>query len=199
MPYQPVPKGLILPESPLGLKLNWIEEEDFADLPLAFAEDDYFYFPMRPQSNDLAGWQTYIDICSQRGLWLMVARETEGSSLVCLTSFMDYQPQNLGVEIGHTLVIKSRRGTWVNPSIKLALMTCAFEAMNLIRVQFKAHARNERSRGAIEKIGGTYEGTLRQNTKMPDGSWRDTAYYSVLKDEWPHVKQGLQALSTPRA
>lgn len=199
MPFQPVPEGLILPESPLGLKFSWIEQQDFADLPLAFDEDDYLYFPMRPKCNDLDGWQTYIDICSRRGLWLIVARETQANSIVCLTSFMDYQPQNLGVEIGHTLVIKSQRGTWVNPCIKLALMTCAFESMNLIRVQFKAHARNERSRGAIAKIGGTYEGTLRQNTKMPDGSWRDTAYYSVLKDEWPHVKQGLQALSTPRA
>lgn len=199
MPYQPVPKGLILPESPLGLKLNWIEEADFADLPVAFDDDDYHFFPIRPLVNDVDGWQSYINFCSERGLWLIVAREDETNNLVCLTSLMDFQPQNLGVEIGHTLVIKSKRGTWVNPSIKLALMTCAFEAMNLIRVQFKAHARNGRSRGAIQKIGATYEGTLRQNTKMPDGTWRDTVYYSVLKDEWPHVKEGLQALSTPRA
>ncbi len=198
MPYQPVPKGLILPESPLGLKLSWIEAGDFSDIAAEFQEDDYHYFPIRPVTSDSTGWQNHTDCCTEKGIWLIAARDGEGR-LVCLTSLMDYQPQNLGIEIGHTLVIKEKRGTWVNPSVKLALMTCAFETMSLNRVQFKAHALNLRSRGAIEKIGALYEGTLRQNTKMPDGSWRDTSYYSVLIDEWPHVKEGLQTLSTSRA
>lgn len=129
----------------------------------------------------------------------MTVRHALSGELLCLTSYMDWRPAHKGVEIGHTLVASRHRGGWANPSIKLALLSNAFEKMELNRVQFKAHSLNLRSRKAIQKIGAQFEGALRQNTLMWDGSWRDTAYYSILAAEWPQLKPKLEALSAEPA
>ncbi|PHS22635.1 MAG: GNAT family N-acetyltransferase, partial [Robiginitomaculum sp.] len=41
--------------------------------------------------------------------------------------------------------------------------------------------------------GAVREGVLRHHVKMWDGSWRDSVYFSVLRDEWPKVRAGLEA------
>ena len=60
-------------------------------------------------------------------------------------------------------------------------------------MELKTDSRNARSRAAILKLGAKEEGTLRGHMWMPAGYWRDTVYYSVLADEWPAVKAGLEA------
>ena len=61
------------------------------------------------------------------------------------------------------------------------------------RVKLQADALNARSRAAIEKLGGQFEGIVRRDSLRADGSWRDTAVYSVIVDEWPLVRAGLIA------
>ena len=60
-------------------------------------------------------------------------------------------------------------------------------------MEFKTHARNERSRTALAGIGATFEGVFRNHMIMPDGSIRDSAYFSVIAEEWPEVKARLEA------
>ena len=67
-----------------------------------------------------------------------------------------------------------------------------FEKLNFVRVQFTANALNNRSRAGIEKIGGTFEGLLRNAMILPDGKLRDDAYYSIFSSEWPLVSKNLQ-------
>lgn len=198
MPLQPVPGDLVLPESSSALSINWLEESDLADLALEFSLEDFQYFPNKPASETVEAWMAHTEGCTRQGVWLMVIRDAGTNELLCLTSFLDWKPAHRGVEIGHTLVVPKHRGTWVNPTIKLELMRHCFEVLSLNRVQLKAHALNLRSRKAIQKIGAQYEGTLRQNTLMSDGSWRDTAYYSVLSVEWPEVKGRLGDVSAYR-
>ncbi len=69
----------------------------------------------------------------------------------------------------------------------------AFQRTGANRVEFKTHARNDRSRIALAGIGATFEGIFRQHMVMPDGSLRDSAWFSVITDEWPAVKARLQA------
>ena len=57
------------------------------------------------------------------------------------------------------------------------------------RVQFKAEAKNARSRRALEGIGATFEGVLRNFRIRPDGEIRDTSFYSVIAPEWPAVRR----------
>ena len=109
------------------------------------------------------------------------------------TRFMDVTPEARGVEIGWTWYAPDVWGTQVNPEAKLLLMGHAFERWGAIRVYFKTDARNARSRAAILKLGAQFEGILRNHRIRPDGSYRDSAVYSVIDREWPDVRATLLA------
>ena len=109
------------------------------------------------------------------------------------TRFMTITPEHRRLEIGWTWVGTAFQKTGANREAKLLQLTHAFETLDAERVEFKTHARNEKSRAALTGIGATFEGVLRHHTIMPDGSNRDSAFYSVLAVEWPAVKAALVA------
>ena len=80
----------------------------------------------------------------------------------------------------------------VNPECKFLLMRHAFETLKFHRVEFKTDARNARSRAAILKLGAREEGIFRKHMIMADGHVRDSVWFSVIDDEWPAVKAGLE-------
>ncbi len=110
------------------------------------------------------------------------------------TRFMTIAPEHRRLEIGWTWVGTAYQRSGANREAKLLQLTHAFETLDAERVEFKTHARNERSRGALLGIGATFEGVLRHHTIMPDGTNRDSAFYSVLAGEWAGVKARLEAL-----
>jgi len=71
------------------------------------------------------------------------------------------------------------------------MLSDAFEVRQVERVTLKTDSLNERSRKAILRLGATYEGTLRHHMLRPDGTWRDSAYFSILKSEWPAIEEHL--------
>jgi RimJ/RimL family protein N-acetyltransferase len=107
--------------------------------------------------------------------------------------FMSIAPEHRRLEIGWTWVGTAWQRTGANREAKLLQLAHAFETLGAERVEFKTHARNERSRTALLGIGATFEGVLRHHTIMPDGSNRDSAFYGVIAPEWPSVKAGLEA------
>ena len=111
--------------------------------------------------------------------------------LVGSTRFLDLDLHNSTVEIGHTWLNDTCRGTRVNTEAKLLQLAYAFETLNFVRVALKTHANNHRSQSAIKAIGATYEGTFRSHMLMPDGTHRDSAWFSILRSEWPDVKDLL--------
>lgn len=92
------------------------------------------------------------------------------------------------LEIGWTWLGKEFRKTGLNRNCKFLLLQFAFEQLQFERVELKTDERNKVSRRAIEKIGGQYEGCLRHHMLMADGHRRNTVYYSILKHEWPSIK-----------
>ena len=80
-------------------------------------------------------------------------------------------------------------GTGVNRHAKFALMSHAFEALQMERVEVKTDYLNERARKALIKIGMYEEGVLRSHMQMFNNRRRDTIYYSIIRDEWPEVKK----------
>jgi RimJ/RimL family protein N-acetyltransferase len=96
-------------------------------------------------------------------------------------------------EIGSTWLAASAQRTPCNTEAKLLLLTHAFEVWGVFRVTLKTDARNARSRAAIERIGARFEGIRRAHTRAVDGTVRDSAYYSVLAEEWPGVRAALKA------
>jgi N-acetyltransferase len=109
------------------------------------------------------------------------------------TRFMSIAPEHRRLEIGWTWVGTAYQRTGANRAAKFLQLTHAFETLDAERVEFKTHARNEASRNALVGIGARFEGVLRHHTIMPDGSNRDSAFYSVLAGEGPAVKARLEA------
>ena len=109
------------------------------------------------------------------------------------TSFLDLNPIHNSLEIGSTFYAKDFWRTFVNTECKLMMLTEAFEVRGVERVTLKTDSLNERSRNAISRLGASFEGILRHHMKRPDGTWRDSAYFSILAEEWPIVKSGLEA------
>lgn len=112
--------------------------------------------------------------------------------IVGATKLGDLDLPNESAHIGWTAYDPRVWGTAVNPEAKLLLLDLAF-GHGFGRVKLQADARNVRSRAAIEKLGAQFEGVLRRHMRRPDGTWRDTAVYSILVDEWPGVRDALEA------
>ncbi len=94
-------------------------------------------------------------------------------------------------EIGYTWLTRSAIRTAANTESKLLMLTHAFEAWQVFRVCLHTDIRNQRSRAAIERIGGKFEGILRAHRMAADFIPRDSARYSIVAAEWPEVKQRL--------
>lgn len=97
-------------------------------------------------------------------------------------------------EIGYTWLTRPAIRTAANTEAKLLMLTHAFETWQVLRVCLHADARNERSRAAIERIGGQFEGILRAHRLAVDHTARDSARYSIVAAEWPTVKERLMRL-----
>lgn len=113
-------------------------------------------------------------------------------AIVGATKLGDLDLPNESAHIGWTAYDPRVWGTTVNPEAKLLLLGLAF-GHGFGRVKLQADARNARSRAAILKLGAQFEGITRRERPRADGSWRDSAVYSVIVDEWPAVRDRLEA------
>jgi RimJ/RimL family protein N-acetyltransferase len=125
-----------------------------------------------------------------RRVCFTIFRSTDGI-IVGSTSLFDFSFPDRRLEIGHTWLSPSAQRTAINTECKLLLLQYAFEALGCVRVQLKTDVRNARSRRAIERIGGAFEGTLRKLQTRYDGYVRDTAIYSITSDDWHVVLANL--------
>src|SRR5262249_59264701 len=97
-------------------------------------------------------------------------------------------------EIGYTWLTRSAIRTPINTEAKFLMLAHAFEKWQVLRVCFHTDVRNQRSRAALERIGGHFEGTLRSHRLASDFIARDSARFSIVASEWPAVKHRLQGL-----
>jgi N-acetyltransferase len=111
--------------------------------------------------------------------------------IVGMTTYMNVDARNRRTEIGYTWYRKSVQRTPLNTEAKLLLLTHAFEEANCIAVGFRTSSFNAPSRRAIERLGAKLEGIWRNHLILPDGTLRDTCYYSIINSEWPAVKRHL--------
>ncbi len=97
-------------------------------------------------------------------------------------------------EIGYTWLTRSAIRTAANTEAKLLMLMHAFESWQMLRVCLHTDARNQRSRAAIERIGGKFEGILRSHRMAADFIARDSARFSIVAAEWPEVKLRLNGM-----
>jgi N-acetyltransferase len=141
------------------------------------------------------GWVAEAIEETSRGVRIaFVVIDRDAARVVGSSSFLDIAPADGRIEIGHTWYGGPWQGTVVNPDVKLALLRYAFETLAATRVQLKTDARNGRSRRAISGIGAVFEGVLRKHSRRSDGpGLRDVAMFSITDEEWPAVRDRLQA------
>src|SRR5437868_5853703 len=109
------------------------------------------------------------------------------------TSYMSLAPEHLRLEIGNTWMNPATWGTGANVEAKYLLLRHAFERLGCRRVEFKTDATNERARAALAALPARFEGIHRKHMVVRGGERRDSAWYAVIDDEWPEVKQALEA------
>jgi RimJ/RimL family protein N-acetyltransferase len=118
---------------------------------------------------------------------------------VGMTTYMNVDAVNERVEIGSTWYAARVQRTALNTECKLLLLTHAFETLRCVAVEFRTHHLNTRSRRAIERLGARLDGVLRNHMRMPNGTLRDTAVYSIIESEWPAIRAHLSwQLARPR-
>ncbi|WP_421785713.1 GNAT family N-acetyltransferase [Hyphobacterium sp.] len=134
-------------------------------------------------------FETMLDAQQRDQISHVVFRKSAGS-VVGHTAYLAIAPHQQRVEIGWTFYAAEARRSEVNPACKLALFDNAFAA-GAERVELKTGGENLRSQGAMTKMGARREGVLRSQVNTWRGERRDTVYFSVLRPEWPEVREGL--------
>src|SRR5436305_14227416 len=106
--------------------------------------------------------------------------------------YMNIVLEHRRLEIGWTWVAPQWQRSGANREAKLLMLGHAFDTLGCRRVEFKTDSLNEPSRTALLGIGATFEGIFRNHMVMPGGRMRHSAYYSVIDEEWPAVRSGLE-------
>jgi N-acetyltransferase len=122
----------------------------------------------------------------------LVTLERSSGRVIGATRFMNIDVANRHVEIGSTWIAPQWQRTAINTEAKYLMLRHAFETWGCIRVELKTDALNQKSRNAILRLGAKEEGTLRRQVITWTGRVRDSVYFSILDDEWPHVKARLE-------
>jgi N-acetyltransferase len=155
------------------------------------------FWPVNPGASDDAfdDWlEDCIDAADDGGdahfaTVLQATGEPVGS-----TSFCTAREEDLGIEIGWTWLTPAAWGTGANTEAKFLQLRYAFETLECIRVDFDTYEENARSRAALAALPAKFEGVWRNfSIRESDGSKRSSAFYSVIDDEWPTVRENLIA------
>ena len=156
--------------------------------------DIWRYTTSRVEDRD--GVRRYVETALE---WLeagtavpFVTVDRASGRIVGSTRFANIAAEHRRLEIGWTWIAKEFQRTHVNTEAKYLMLRHAFEQWRCLRVELKTSALNVRSRAAILRLGAREEGTLRKHMINPDGSVRDTVYFSIVDDEWPEVKRRLE-------
>jgi len=176
------------------VRLEPLEERHRSEL-IAVAQADPSIFRHMPYSVSTEGFAPTFDwLLKERaeGRWIPHVVMTPYGRVIGQSCYLTLRPRDAGVEIGGTWYVREAQGTAINPAAKLALLDNAF-AQGAERVEFKTDALNAQSRAALTKLGATFEGIHRRHMRRPDGTWRDSAYFSIIREEWPAVRAKIEA------
>jgi len=187
-------------------KISELRSDKVILVPLSMAHSQEFYQAGNHPS--LWRWVTpnqCLDLASARS-WVntsldkvalgehivFVIIDRASGKLVGSTRYCSIDHENRGLEIGFTFIAPEFQRSHINSHAKYLLLRHAFETFGAVRVQFKTHQQNQKSRHAIARLGATFEGVIRNQRVLADGSLRNTAQFSITDDDWPSVKQRLE-------
>ena len=182
--------GKLVKLAPLGI-------EHFEEICLLGKEESIWtYSPIGVYGYDTGIHQAFLQECLARRasgeLYPFII--VQNTKIIGFTVYHSIKKENRSLEIGCTWFHPDYWSKNYNVECKYLMLQHCFETLAAIRVQLKASDNNIRSRKAIEKIGGQFEGILRKDKILEDGTIRNAAYYSIIDDEWSSVKSKLEKL-----
>lgn len=124
--------------------------------------------------------------------YVFVIIDQSTREIVGATSYMDISLQHKRLEIGSTWLSPKVWRTTINTNCKYLLLKYGFEQLGLQRIQIKTGHENIRSQKAIERIGATKEGILRNHMIRKEGTIRHTVMYSIISEEWDQIKERFE-------
>jgi RimJ/RimL family protein N-acetyltransferase len=184
------------------VRLDRATEADAAGIFAALDLDDVWamgYGGSMGRPTGPEGWARSSAQAVADGRVMYTVRLLTDDRIVGTTSIGDLDLANEKAHIGWTAYHPSVWQTSVNPECKLMMLTHCFDDCGLGRVKLRTDLINVRSQAAIAKLGATREGIARRHLKRSDGTWRDSVIFSVISDDWPRVKSGLEARLADRA
>lgn len=194
--WPPAPDAVLL-----GRAVELRPTDPDRDAPELFAalDDEAVWRHVRGRPNDAGDYATSLRnrIADGNFIWTVRLRQPyrglAAGTVVGTSSYLEVSPADGRLEIGSTSYASSLWGSIVNPDAKLALLTEAFDHLGAGRVQLKTDIRNERSQRAIARLGAQFEGVLRRYQRRADDTIRDTVLFSIIVEDWPQVREQLQA------
>lgn len=177
------------------VQLRPLKESDINLLrPLALSQPELFKFmsTLIQSDDDLAEFvhQALADRVEGKSIPFIIMDKNTGT-IAGSTRYGNVEEKHKKVEIGWTWIAKEFHNSGLNKAMKYLMLQYAFETLGMNRVEIKTNEHNERSRRAIESMGGRFEGILRNHMVNSDGTVRNTVYYSIIKEEWPDVKERI--------
>jgi RimJ/RimL family protein N-acetyltransferase len=177
--------------------LRPIQESDFDNLlPFSLNEPDIWKYGLITAAGE-ENLRNYISDAvknmKEKKEFVFIVFDKKANRYAGSTRFYDIQQDYLATQLGYTWYGKEFQRTGLNRHCKLLLLTYVFEVWGMERLEFRAHAGNEKSITAMKDIGCVAEGILRSHMPTVDGSRRDSIVLSILKPEWfSSVRELLQ-------
>jgi N-acetyltransferase len=165
-----------------------------AELEAAAADGELWnlWFTSAPAPGQVTAYiQKALDGLAANAMLPFAVREKTSGEIVGTTRFYEFKPELPRVAIGYTWYAKRWQKSHLNTACKRLLLKHAFEALDCVAVEFHTDRRNLDSQRAIERLGAQRDGVLRAHVRRPDGSLRDTVFYSIIASEWPDVQRWL--------
>lgn len=149
-------------------------------------------FTFVPHPNDIDSFYLRVEKDQDLGISLVFATiDKKTGNVAGSTRFMRTDWKHKRLELGFTFLGESWQKTAINTEAKFLMLKHVFEELDINRVELLADVLNQNSRRAILRIGAKEEGILRNHMVMPDGRVRDSFVFSIIRQEWPQVKQRL--------
>ena len=175
------------------ITLEPIAQNHKADLMLLVEDPSIWkYFPYKASGYQFESWfENTLKKTENKLEMCFAVRYNKTQKIVGCTRYYSLALPYRRLAIGHTFYRADVRGTQINPECKKLLLQTAFEKLGIERVELMADINNQPSIAAIKKLGATQEGVLRQYMTLENGYKRDTAVFSILKSEWPSIRENL--------
>lgn len=175
-------------------RLRPLELTDFEALKAVAMDADLWQYTLTRADDavSLAAYLRQAVEAREQGLrypFAIIDRAT--GELAGSTSYYSVVAPDQRLSIGYTWVGTRFQRSGLNRACKHLLLSYAFDMLSYERVELETDARNHKSRTAMARMGATEEGTLRSHRPTQGGIRRDTVIFSIIRPEWPALRQSV--------